>query len=89
MRKTLDIVIGLALWFALGGFLGGCGDAPGGSGTSRCNNLCKGNEQCVPVLVTATGPQCGVFPTCKVPGNACIDPAKMTPLQADEEEQQQ
>lgn len=88
MKRALDIAIGVGLWFALGGFLGGCGDAPSGSGTDRCGGRCTGNEQCVAVLVTATGPQCGVFPTCKVPGNACVDPAKMTPLQADEEPQQ-
>ncbi len=28
MRRALDITIAVALWFAAGGFLGGCGDDP-------------------------------------------------------------
>lgn len=68
-------VFGIAAFIALIG----CGDAP--SGTDRCGGKCVDDEQCVPVEITVTGPQCGMFQVCKRPGNACVSPAKMTPLE--------
>ena len=72
MRNTLDIVIGLALWFALGGFLGGCGDAPSGD---RCGGKCKGREQCAPTRIEVTGPACYPSSSCQMWGYICVDPA--------------
>jgi hypothetical protein len=73
MRKVLDIAIGVGLWFALGGFLGGCGDAP--AGADRCGGKCKGPEQCALTKIELTGPACYPSSSCTSYGFTCVDPA--------------